>query len=83
MISDTATVANTAELKKFALLGISQGCAFSIRYAIENPERVTCLVLLGGYVRGRLKRPDPDQKKLYDALATMIHDGWGSSNPVF
>ena len=83
MISDTATVANTAELKKFALLGISQGCAFSIRYAIENPERVTCLVLLGGYVRGRLKRPDPDQKKLYEALTTMIHDGWGSSNPVF
>jgi pimeloyl-ACP methyl ester carboxylesterase len=78
-----ATVANTAELKKFALLGISQGCAFSIRYPIENPERVTCLVLLGGYNRGRLKRPDPDRKKLYEALTTMIHDGWRSSNPVF
>ena len=83
MISDTATVAQAAGLERFALLGISQGCAFSIRYAVENPDRVTCLVLLGGYLRGRLKRPDPDQKKLYDALTMTIRDGWGSPNPVF
>jgi class 3 adenylate cyclase/pimeloyl-ACP methyl ester carboxylesterase len=83
MISDTAAVADAAGLDKFALLGISQGCAFSIRYAVEHPERVTCLVLLGGYLRGRLKRPDPEQRKLYEALSTMIRDGWGSPNPVF
>ena len=83
MISDMATVADTAGLERFALLGISQGCAFSIRYAIEHPERVTSLVLLGGYLRGRLKRPDPDQKKLYEGLTMMIRDGWGSPNPVF
>jgi class 3 adenylate cyclase/pimeloyl-ACP methyl ester carboxylesterase len=83
MISDIATVADTARLEKFALLGISQGCAFSIRYAVEHPQRVTCLVLLGGYLRGRLKRRDSDQKKLYEALTMMIRDGWGSPNPVF
>jgi class 3 adenylate cyclase/pimeloyl-ACP methyl ester carboxylesterase len=83
MIGDTATIADAAGLERFALLGISQGCAFSIRYAVENPDRVTCLVLLGGYLRGRLKRPDPEQKKLYEALAMTIRDGWGSPNPVF
>ena len=83
MISDIGTVADTAGLERFALLGISQGCAFSIRYAIEHPERVTSLVLLGGYLRGRLRRPDPDQKKLYEGLTMMIRDGWGSPNPVF
>jgi pimeloyl-ACP methyl ester carboxylesterase len=83
MISDMATIADAAGLDRFALLGISQGCAFSIRYAVENPERVTCLVLLGGYLRGRLRRPDPDQRKLYEALTMMIRDGWGSPNPVF
>ncbi len=83
MIADTATVADAAGLDRFALLGISQGCPFSIRYAIENPERVTCLVLLGGYLRGRLKRPDPEQRKLFDALTLTIRDGWGSPNPVF
>jgi class 3 adenylate cyclase/pimeloyl-ACP methyl ester carboxylesterase len=83
MISDMATVADTAGLERFALLGISQGCAFSIRYAVEHPERVTSLMLLGGYLRGRLRRPDPDQKKLYEGLTMMIRDGWGSPNPVF
>jgi class 3 adenylate cyclase/pimeloyl-ACP methyl ester carboxylesterase len=83
MIADTATVADAAGLERFALLGISQGCPFSIRYAIENPERVTCLVLLGGYLRGRLKRPDPEQRKLFDALTLTIRDGWGLPNPVF
>ena len=83
MIGDTATVAQAAGLERFALLGISQGCAFSIRYAVENPEQVTCLVLLGGYLRGRLRRPDPEQKQLYEALTMTIRDGWGSPNPVF
>jgi pimeloyl-ACP methyl ester carboxylesterase len=83
MISDTATVADAAGLDRFALLGISQGAAFSIRYAVENPERVTCLVLLGGFLRGRLKRPDPEQRKLFDALTMTIRDGWGSPNPIF
>lgn len=83
MISDMATVADAAGLERFALLGISQGCAYSIRYAVEHPERVTCLVLRGGWLRGRLKRTDPDQKRLYDALTMAIRDGWGSPNPVF
>ena len=83
MIGDTATVADAAGLERFALLGISQGCAFSIRYAVENPERVTCLVLFGGYLRGRLRRPDPEQQKLFEALTMTIRDGWGSTNPVF
>ena len=83
MIMDTATVADAAELEKFALLGISQGGAFSIQYAVENPERVTCLVLFGAYLRGRLKRPDPEQRQLYDTLTTTIRDGWGSTNPIF
>jgi class 3 adenylate cyclase/pimeloyl-ACP methyl ester carboxylesterase len=83
MIADMTAVADAAGLERFALLGISQGCAYSIRYAVENPERVTCLVLLGGYLRGRLRRPDPEQRKIFEALSATIRDGWGSPNPVF
>jgi class 3 adenylate cyclase/pimeloyl-ACP methyl ester carboxylesterase len=83
MNADIATVCEAAGLERCALLGISQGCAFSIRYAVENPQKITCLVLLGGYLRGRLKRPDPEQRRLYEVLASMIRDGWGSPNPVF
>jgi pimeloyl-ACP methyl ester carboxylesterase len=81
--ADMQLVARAAGLERFAVFGMSQGCAFAVRYAAEHPEQVTCLVLLGGYLRGRLKRPDPDQKKLYEAGTMMIRDGWGSTNPVF
>ena len=83
MASDMSTVAAAAELGRFALLGISQGCAFSVRYAVEHPEQVTCLVLFGGFLRGRLRRPQPDQKHLYEVATMMIRDGWGSTNPIF
>ncbi|MCA1409286.1 alpha/beta fold hydrolase [Ensifer sp. IC3342] len=83
MTGDMSTVAAAAGLSRFALLGISQGCSFSVRYAVENPEQVTCLVLLGGFLRGRLKRTQPDQKHLYEVGTMMIRDGWGSTNPVF
>lgn len=83
MAGDMAAAARAAGLDRFALLGISQGCPFSVRYAVEHPEQVTCLILLGGFLRGRLKRPDSDQHKLYDVGAMMIRDGWGSTNPVF
>lgn len=83
MADDMASVAHAAGLGRFALLGISQGSAFSVRYAVEHPDEVTCLVLLGGFLRGRLKRPDADQHKLYEVGELMIRDGWGSPNPVF
>jgi class 3 adenylate cyclase/pimeloyl-ACP methyl ester carboxylesterase len=83
MIADMAAVADAAGLDSFALLGISQGCAFSVRYAVENPQRVRCLVLLGGYVRGRLRRGSAEQAQLYEAAKTMIRQGWGSPNPTY
>ncbi len=83
MIADMAAVADAAELDKFALFGISQGCAFSVRYAVETPSRVRCLVLLGGYLRGRLMRGAADQAQLYEAAKTMIRQGWGSPNPAY
>ncbi|MGH6931783.1 MAG: alpha/beta fold hydrolase [Dongiaceae bacterium] len=83
MIADMASVVAAAGLERFALFGISQGCAFSIRYAAENPEKVKCLVLLGGFARGSLMRDSTEQKQLHEAATTMVRQGWGSSNPVY
>jgi pimeloyl-ACP methyl ester carboxylesterase len=83
MQSDMEAVVDAAGLERFALLGTSQGCSYSVRYAVEHPEQVTCLVLFGGYLRGRMKRPGEEQKNLYEALTIAIRDGWGSDNPVF
>jgi class 3 adenylate cyclase/pimeloyl-ACP methyl ester carboxylesterase len=83
MVADMATVAEAAGLESFALLGISQGCAFSIRYALEHSEQVRCLVLFGGFTRGRLMRNSEDEISLYEAARTMIRAGWGSPNPAY
>lgn len=64
------------------LLGISQGGAAAIRYAIRYPERVSHLILYGGYARGWARRGDTDAEH-YHAVSEMVRLGWGSDNPVF
>jgi pimeloyl-ACP methyl ester carboxylesterase len=47
-VHDLEAVVDAAGVERFALLGISQGCAVSIGYAVRHPERVTHLVLCYG-----------------------------------
>jgi pimeloyl-ACP methyl ester carboxylesterase/DNA-binding CsgD family transcriptional regulator len=67
----------------FALLGISQGAATCIAYAVRHPERVSKLILYGAYARGTFRRGDPDKERLYRALIDMTRLGWGKDNPAF
>jgi pimeloyl-ACP methyl ester carboxylesterase/DNA-binding winged helix-turn-helix (wHTH) protein len=82
-IRDLESVVEACGLKKFVLLGISQGCAVSIAYAARHPERVSHLILYGGYARGRRRRGQQAQIEAADALATLIRQGWGQENPAF
>ncbi len=65
------------------LLGISQGAAACIDYAVRHPERVSHLVLYGGYSRGVMKRGDAKAERAYAAIVELAQQGWGSSNPAF
>jgi hypothetical protein len=60
-VNDLETVVEATGVERFPLLGISQGCAISVSYAVRHPERVSHLVLYGGYVLGAKKRT-PDEK---------------------
>ena len=62
-VSDLATVVDAADVERFPLLGISQGCAISIAYAVRHPERVTHLVLYGGFALGGKKRSAGEREK--------------------
>lgn len=64
------------------LLGISQGAATVIRYAVHHPERVAGLILYGGYARGWALRSDQHQAEVR-AVLEMMRVGWGSDNPAF
>jgi len=83
-VHDLEAAVEATGIKRFALLGISQGCAVSIAYAVRHPERVSHLVLYGGYALGRKKRARSATEKEEDAaLLTLIRVGWGKENPAF
>jgi pimeloyl-ACP methyl ester carboxylesterase/DNA-binding CsgD family transcriptional regulator len=83
-VSDLEAVVDAAGLDRFALLGISQGGAIALAYAVRRPERVTHLVLYGAYARGRLKRdPSSHAREEAEMMLSLIHVGWGSPNPAF
>ena len=67
----------------FALLGISQGAAACIAYAVQHPERISKLVLYGAYARGPYERGNEKSARLYHAIADIARVGWADQNPVF
>ena len=81
-VSDLETVIGAARVERFPLLGISQGCAVAVSYAVRHPERVSHLVLYGGFALGGKKRA-PQEKEQRNAMTTLMHLGWGADNPSF
>ena len=81
-VNDLEAVVDAAGIEHFPLLGISQGCAISIAYAVRHPDRVSHLVLYGGFAIGADKRSPEDHDKR-KALATLMRLGWGMDNPAF
>ncbi len=83
-VEDLETVVLAAGFERFALFGTSQGSQVAISYAVRHPERVSHLVILGGYLTGWDRRPltkaERDEK---EALITLMGLGWGRDNPAF
>jgi pimeloyl-ACP methyl ester carboxylesterase len=82
-VSDLEAVVDSVGLKTFPLLAISQGCAVAIAYAARHPERVSRLVLHGGYAVGWRLREDPDGIAAREAMQTLVRTGWGQETPAF
>ena len=80
-VNDVAAVVDAAGVDRFPLLGYSQGCAVSIAYAVRYPERVSHLVLLGGFALGQSKRT-PAERERRKALTTLMRMEWGADNPA-
>jgi DNA-binding SARP family transcriptional activator/alpha-beta hydrolase superfamily lysophospholipase len=83
LVRDLESVVDAAGLDRFPLLGISQGCAVAIGYALRHPERVTRMVLHGGYAKGWRARGNPSEIARREAMLTLVREGWGQENPAF
>jgi class 3 adenylate cyclase/pimeloyl-ACP methyl ester carboxylesterase len=83
-VSDIEAVVNAAKLDRFPLLGMSQGCAISVAFAVRHPERVSHLILYGGFARGAYRRAKNDlELQKAKALAALIRTGWGDDSPIY
>jgi pimeloyl-ACP methyl ester carboxylesterase/DNA-binding CsgD family transcriptional regulator len=83
-VDDLEAVVDAYGLKRFPLIGMSQGGAIAIAYAARYPERVSRLVLFGAYGRGVLRRElTAEQREEAETLVKLIRLGWGRDNPAF
>jgi pimeloyl-ACP methyl ester carboxylesterase/DNA-binding SARP family transcriptional activator len=83
MVSDLECVVEATGLDRFTLLGLSQSCAVSIAYAIRHPDKVSGMILYGGYVKGWRARGDAGEIATREAVATLMRESWGKPNPMF
>jgi pimeloyl-ACP methyl ester carboxylesterase/DNA-binding winged helix-turn-helix (wHTH) protein len=81
-VNDLEAVVDAAGLERFPVVAVSQGCAVSIAYVTRHPDRVSHLVLCGGFALGGNKR-SPHEKEKRAAMATLMRMGWGADDPGF
>lgn len=82
-VRDLEVVVDALGLGRFPLLGMSQGCAVSIAYAVRHPERVSALVLLGGYAAGWRIGASAEERERREAVMTLTRLGWGTPNSAY
>ena len=80
---DLESLVETLQLERFALLGMSGGAALAISYAARHPDRISKLILYGGYSQGRNKRRSPQSTDEAKTMLAMMRSGWGDEGSIF
>ena len=81
MIEDLRAVFDAAEVERAPILGMSQGCAVAAAFAARFPERISGIVMVGGFPLGRSKRPVKRDQEKASAMQTMMKVGWDDDYP--
>lgn len=82
-VDDLEAVVDAVGPERFPLLGMSQGGAVALAYAARHPERVSHLVLLGAFARGRLQRHSEEWTQRHEAMRTFMRQSWGRDDGAF
>lgn len=80
---DLEAVVASLDVERFDLLGMSGGAAAAIAYAAQNPQRVSRLVLYGGYAQGRNRRNSDKYREEALAFYAMLRSGWSDAQSPF
>jgi pimeloyl-ACP methyl ester carboxylesterase len=79
-VRDLEAVIDALKLKRLSIYAISMGGPTVIAYAARHPDKVKRLVLYGTYAR--MVR-DPQERRRWEAMVTLVRSGWGSDNPAY
>ena len=80
---DLKAVADASGLESFPIFAASQAVPVAIRFAVKYPERVSGLILYGGFAEGRaLRKASPDDID-ENTLLGLIRAGWGQADSPF
>ncbi len=82
-VEDMLAVADAAGLDRFPVFGVSQGVPVTLRFAARYPDRVSRLVLYGGYAQGRMIRAEALSQEEAEAMVTLMRKGWGQPNSAY
>lgn len=82
-LEELEAVVEACGAPQVALLGQSGAAAPAMAYAVKHPQRVSHLVLLGGYLCGLLhQNPDPQTLAYLEAKLQLMALGWGRDEPA-
>ena len=82
-VTDLDCVVSASGHRRFPLLGLSQGVAVAIEYAARYPDRVSHLILWGGYACGWRIDGTAEEKAEREAVITLVGQGWGRDDPSY
>lgn len=82
-VADLLAVADANGLERFAVFAASQGVPVAIRLAAQHPDRVSRMVLYGGYAVGRACREVGAGEVDEETMLGLIRAGWGREDSAF
>ncbi len=74
-VADISTVAGDADVGRFSLIAVSNGCSTAIVYAAQNPEKVERLILCGGAVNENAGQSDIEK---FQKFLQSVKSVWGN-----
>jgi pimeloyl-ACP methyl ester carboxylesterase/DNA-binding CsgD family transcriptional regulator len=84
-VRDLEAVADGYGPEPFILLGFTCAAGVAVEYAARHPERVSQLILFGGFATSyhSTSHPDPAVRREGDLMLELAEVGWGSSSAAF
>ena len=83
-VEDLMTVANAAGLDRFPVYACLQSAGIAILAAAKHPDRISSLVLVNGYARGRAAREGAPENIEHDPFIALLNSGgWGDPGHPF